>query len=415
MKRAVDFLKRIKAGRIIAVFTAVILTLVMFYVKTPEALADGENAELPYGGEFGPCEIHNKIKGVSGFSSTDMRILTEEEAAEQAPKGAKGYVLTANPGSNIGFTFDFRGAGINIYTIESISIRVYVEATDEDVKTGDSHYPEIRIPFPGKTDQWIMKYDISAKTNRWQTLVIYPDGKNLTSEAKTLTKSENAFTGLADEEGNLAAFEVAVRRQSGKGNFFIDSIKIRYKEDTGEGPVLTYSGPDSLRFAKGAEMIVDATAWDENEERYCPIKLEWEKGVALEEDGYPAVGTKCKLIISSTDGFGNRSECSVDAEVAPEDKNSPVVTVGTDTIKCLAGSVPQMRQGGVEDDLQIKSVIYEWQDGALDKLGRLNEGTFELKVTATDTSGNVTEKTFKVIGGGPELFAEFNVTDDEKG
>ena len=85
MKRTVEFLKRKKAGRIVAVFTAVILTLVMFYVKTPGALADGENAELPYGGEFGPCEIHNKIRGVSGFSSTDMRILTEEEAAEQAP------------------------------------------------------------------------------------------------------------------------------------------------------------------------------------------------------------------------------------------------------------------------------------------------------------------------------------------
>jgi len=38
-----------------------------------------------------------------------------------------------------------------------------------------------------------------------------------------------------------------------------------------------------------------------------------------------------------------------------------------------------------------------WSEGALDNRGRLTEGEHILTITATDTTGNTTQKTVKVV------------------
>ncbi len=414
MKRTALFNNR-KARRVTAIITAALLAFTAFCGGSGTAEEGGGESQVLYGGEFGPCKISGKIKGVSAFSSSNLKVLTAEEAeAANVPQGYSGHVITMNPGGNLGVAFDFSEANINVHTLKSISIRVYVESTDGDITTGDSHYPEVRIVYPGATDHQVVRYDVSSRTDRWNTVVLHPDGTNITSDAKQMRGEENALMTLADDDGILQAFEVSVRRSAGKGNFYIDFISLNFMDNTHKGPDITYSGPEVMKVPKGSEIIFDAKAWDFDEKRYCPLKYSWEEGVALDDDGFPAAGTKCKLVLSSADGFGNVTEEKIDAEILPPDTVPPYISVGTDTIKCIAGTVPQMR-GAAGDDTILKSVYYEWQEGALDSLGRLNEGTFEVKAVATDTSGNVTEKVFKVIAGGADIFEGFTVISDKKG
>ncbi len=410
-----SFLKSKNACRTAAVLISVMLAVCIVF-GYPVTVSSEETADpdLPYGGEFGPCNIVNKLKGTSVYNSTNVWVLTEEEAvAEGVPEGFTGHVVTANPSSNVGVTFDFTGAGINVYAVRSIAVRVYIEPTAGDITEGDSHYPELRVPYPSKPDAWIVKYDASAKTGRWLTLVMYADGTNMYKDAKRLSESENAFAGIADGDGFLKAFELAVRRQSGKGNFYIDSLIIRYDYDSGKGPEIHYNGPEVVKVAKGAEILLDVYASEFEEKRNVPVKIGWEEGTVLEEDGFPAVGTGYRLVLTASDGFGNTEKMSIKAEVAPPDKTPPVIGLGSGSIKCTAGSRVQVK-GTVTDDFAVKSVEYEWQDGAFDSLGRLNEGTFELKVTATDSSGNVSERILRVTAGGPEMLSGLTVTEDVK-
>ena len=415
MKNTVGLMNR-KTAKAVALLTAIILAFVAFCGGRGTALADDtETTELPYGGEFGPSTISNKIKGVSAYSCSKLKVLTPEEAAEQnVPDGYKGHVVTMSPGGNLGVAFDFSEANISVHTLKSISIRVYVESTDGDITEGDSHYPEVRIVYPGATDHQVVKYDVSSRTDRWNTIVIYPDGTNITNDAKRMCGADNALMTLANEEGILQAFEVSVRRSAGTGNFYIDFISLNFMDDTHKGPDITYNGPEVMQIPKGSKIVVDAVADDFDEKRICPITYEWEKGVALDDDGFPAAGTKCKLILKSADGFGNITEKAINAEVMPPDKTPPRFNFETDTIKCVAGTVPQT-VGAAEDDTILMSVSYEWPEDAIDRLGRINEGTFEVKAKAEDTSGNVTEKVIKVVAGGADTFEGFTVIYDKKG
>lgn len=409
MKRMIKALSKPNTLKAAAVLLAILIAAGLVFGNI-QVLAEGE--ELPYDGEFGPCEIVKSRKGVSFYPASKLKVLTADEAAEAGvPEGYKGHVLSLGEGESIGATFDFTGCGINVYSIRSIVIRFYVESTPEDITEGDTRYPEIRIPYPKLTDTWVTRYDVSSKTDKWTALSIYPDGTNITTQAKNVKNSDNALMCIADEDGFLEAFEVFVRRHGGRGAFYIDSITINRDYNDRKGPDITYNDEDSIKLPKGSEIILDVSAYDYIEQRNTPVKFKWEDGTVLEEDGYPAIGTKAALIVYSADGFGNTSEIRINAEVVPEDKVPPDITFKTDKFKAVAGTIPQIR-GTVTDNIRVVNVEYEWQEGALDGLGRLNTGTFELKISARDSSGNVAEKTVTVTAGGPEMLAGVTVTDD---
>ncbi|MBP5311445.1 MAG: hypothetical protein J6112_01255 [Clostridia bacterium] len=415
MKRTVVSFANRNGRRAFAMILAVVVALGLVFGYSDRVTAEGGSEELPYGGEFGPSEISGKVKGFSLFPSTNLSVISSEEAAaEGVPAGYRGYVIKMDPAVSPGVTFDFSAAKINVYSIKSITFRMYVEATDGDVKTGDAKYPEIRIPYPKKDNVWAVRYDASNKTNTWFTMTLTPAGDNMTSEGKKNSGTDNALMSFADSEGNLNIFELAVRRHEGEGHFYVDSVIINYKKNTGTGPIITYDGPDTVKLPKGAKITVEVKAYDEDEERECPVKIDWAPGTVLEEDGYPAAGTKQVLVISSADSFGNTTEHRVNVDVLPKDTTPPSITTGTDVVKCVAGTYPQIK-GTIEDDAEVLSVKYTWQKGALDSLGRIVEGTFELRIKAQDTSGNNSEKVITVIAGGAEIFEGYTLTEDLPG
>ena len=70
----------------------------------------------------------------------------------------------------------------------------------------------------------------------------------------------------------------------------------------------------------------------------------------------------------------------------------PTITVKADNIKATDGAYP-MEDYTVTDNSGSVNVNLEWSNGALDGKGRLTAGTHTCVITATDNSGNETQKT----------------------
>ena len=70
----------------------------------------------------------------------------------------------------------------------------------------------------------------------------------------------------------------------------------------------------------------------------------------------------------------------------------PTITVKSDNIKATDGAYP-MEDYTVTDNSGSVNVSLEWSNGALDGKGRLTAGTHTCVITATDNSGNETQKT----------------------
>ncbi|MBO7502788.1 MAG: hypothetical protein J6U38_00325, partial [Clostridia bacterium] len=70
----------------------------------------------------------------------------------------------------------------------------------------------------------------------------------------------------------------------------------------------------------------------------------------------------------------------------------PEINVKTDNVYCPAGAVPST-DFTATDEFGKAEVSFEWEDGALDSFGRLNEGDFRLELSAVDLSGNISRKT----------------------
>lgn len=378
--------------RAVAFAVAVALLAACFALKnggfTGNA-AEKTEKEAALEAEFGECEILASMRKVSAAGSKNMRILSAEEAAEEGvPEGYEGYVLASNPGANVGYTFDFSAAGISVNAVKSISFRIYVEATDSDAESK----PEIRIPIPGNTSVYLMRYEITKRVGNWMTCTVYASGIGVTIDARDYRRNNNELYALADENGMLRAFEVGVRRHSGSGAFYIDSLKLNLRTDNVSAPEIIYDGPDTVSIPKGSRLDLGARAYDEEEKTYFPVEYVWEDGVALEADGLPAEGAACKLTMRARDSKKNTAEKTVSVKVVAKDTVPPEIHVKTDNVSCPAGTVPVPNYTAV-DEFGIAEVSFEWQKGALDGFGRLNEGDFSLVISAEDLSGNISRKT----------------------
>ncbi|MBR5059553.1 MAG: PKD domain-containing protein [Clostridia bacterium] len=376
------------------------------------AAAESEGIVCPE--EFDGCVIYSRIKGFSKYASSGLKMLSEEEAAEKGvPEGFSGNVLTMNKGGTLGLVFDFSDAKIGINAVRMIAIRIYVESTDGDVLEGSDRYPELRIPMPGMDDIYAVKYDVSSKTDRWIALVLYADGRNFTSANTVITGRGNALATLADEYGYLDKFELGVRRQSGKGSVYIDSVYIEYNYNDKTPPVITYKGPEVTKVPKGGRLAVDATAHDAYEDWDYPVECRFADQSILEEDGMPAVGTVADVILSASDAFGNTSEMTVKVEIAPPDTSPPEIKLGTDKVRCVAGTIADISVDAA-DDYGVEEITYKWDKEAVDRLGRLVAGTYAVEITASDAAGNVSSKTLTVEVIESGLSEGLTVIEDKK-
>ncbi|MBE6684269.1 MAG: hypothetical protein E7592_01290 [Ruminococcaceae bacterium] len=350
---------------IIVVFS-LLLSSVSIYAASFE---DGVGKdEIPYGED---------VEGVTGYTYTDFNMMTADEAAAaNIPEGYSGYVLALTNVEGTGITLDLSEQKVVVNAIESITFRVYCTANVREVRiTDDAGASWISRVVPSATEEWI-------------DVTITKDGDNI-------SKSEG-MACFADENGYFKPVNFGFRfTDSESTTVYIDSITFNMKEADTVAPVITYNGESAISTTEGKTFELDLTVWDEYEERAITPEYIWSDG-ALDENGLLTAGEH-SCTVRATDTAGNSSEITLTVTVGKKDVTAPEIDWSAESISALVGARCLLNIFATDDtDGEIEAEL-TWSNGALDNRGRLTEGEHTLTITATDATGNTTQKTVKVV------------------
>lgn len=334
------------------------------------------------------------------YGQSQIITYTEQEAiSANVPSGYSGSVLkvvSTSNATNKGLTLNFSSFKIPSGVVESITFRVYVSI---DSKIGDG-YPEIRIPKRGNSTAWTLRYSIENHTGQWFDVIVDKDAYFEENQGSINDISKNGF---------LDEFELALRQQNAS-DFYIDSIKVNYIANDGVAPIITYNGEDHVSIAQGQVLNFDVSAMASYNQ---PLDVEyvWEDESKLDENGNPLCGEHT-LTFTATDFFGNVAEHSITVTVTEPDLLAPEMTIPTTEIYVKTGTTPLINVKAIDNKDGEIEIVREWSKNALDKTGKLTEGTHTLTLTASDLSGNTTVKviTFYVSANGD---SEENIVDEE--
>ena len=323
----------------------------------------------------------------NGYGSTEVVTYTEAEAtAAGIPAGFTGDVVSVSHSSsvNFGIMLDFSNQNIPIQLVKSITFRVYVN--DDGIKDG---YPEIRIPEPFTGGGWVMRYAFADKTDAWQDIVLQ-DGNGSFFNNGDRTANFNMLA----KDGYLYKMELAVRYSGKNPTFYIDSVKLGFIDNDGVAPVLTYNGEDVVTLARGERLNFNVSATDALEGA-VDVDYVWGDPSKIDEDGNPMPGTHT-LTFTAKDFFGNTAEKTITVIVEAPDTTPPTLLIPVDTIYAKVGARSLLTFTATDDSGSVE-LTTAWSEGALDRYDRLTKGTHTLTVTATDLSGNETQKVITFI------------------
>lgn len=354
----------------IVVATIIVLSLLLSSVSIYAAsFEDGVGKdEIPYGEE---------IEGVTCLHAPTFNMMTSEEAAAAGvPEGYSGYVLALTNVAGTGITLDLSEQKIVVNAIESITFRVYCTPNVKEVRITDD-----------AGNSWISRVVPSAK-EKWIDVTITKDGDNI-------SKSEG-MACFADENGYFKPVNFGFRfTDSESTTVYIDSITFNMKEADTVAPVITYNGESTISTTEGKTLELDLTAWDEYEERAIAPEYIWSDG-ALDENGLLVAGEHT-CTVRATDAAGNHSEISLTVTVGKKDIAAPEIDWTAESISALVGARCLLNISATDDsDGEVEAEL-TWSEGALDNRGRLTEGEHTLTITATDATGNTTQKIVKVV------------------
>lgn len=313
------------------------------------------------------------IEGVSIYDGIVKNLSPDEAAASGVPSGYIGNVLEVSSNNpRFGMTFDPTSLEIPYGLIEYITFRVYMNVSTN----------ALRINNKGATE-WTVLSNLTAGT--WSEYTIKADGTGFSNSKR--------MKDLADKNGNLGIFGIATKYEAKEYVFYIDSIVIKLKDDDGAAPKINYAGKTDILTSSGKPFAPAISAYDELEERNIALVYDWSAG-ALDEGGNMLEGEHtCR--VSATDYYGNTSYLDLNVTVGPPDVEAPEIHFFASEIFVPVGTFYCMTPYATDnyDDVEVVEV---WSVGALDPAGRLNEGVHTLTLTATDLSGNKTEKVVTV-------------------
>ncbi len=324
--------------------------------------------EIPYG-EF------NNENTVYRYGSFDM--MTEEEArADGVPEGYSGYVLKLTAASGgVGIGLDL--SQYRVKDIEKITFRVYCPASTKSDGVRLTNY---------STTTWMMLANPGA-TEQWVDVVL--------DEDSNFNTAERSFDAFDDGTGYCKTVNFCIRFTGTDETVYIDSITVELKAPDEEAPVITYGGATEINTTAGRVFSIDATAYDERDEKNIEPEYIFSDG-AVDENGLLLEGEH-SCTVRFTDEAGNSSELALTLNVAPKDVTAPTLSWTTEKIFASVGMRPMLEITAVDDHDGEVDVTLDWSDGALDSRGRLLEGEHTLTISASDETGNVTEKAIPVI------------------
>ena len=327
------------------------------------------------------------------YGSTQAIVYTAEEAAAAGiPAGYEGQVIEVIGSTSKGVLLDFSAKEIPIALVKSFDVRFYAETNAANT----NGKPQVRIPKPFAADAWVYQPGSTA---------------SITGEWTTETIAGRDFSSLANANGILDKFELAIRSNA-RIAFYLDAINVNLYENDGVAPILAYNGTDAITIGLDSELKLDVSAYDTQEKCNKAIEYIWEDGVTLDENGVPATKGDYTLTLRTKDYYGNTSEKVLNVTVVEPDKTAPVINLTCTEMYVQVGTMPILNIQAT-DDRALAEVTKVWSDGALDKYGKLTEGTHTYTVTAIDTSENKTVKTLTVYVTADEPVFD-NVIDENE-
>ena len=347
----------------------------------PEPPAEGEKPyytfeegmgkeEIPY------CEFGEKN---TAYKYNTFEMMNEEGAkAAGVPEGYSGSVLKiAAPASNggVGIGLDF--GQYRIKDIERITFRVWCpEGTKSDgVRlTNNANNTWIMLADPGATDQWVEV--VLDKNNNFNT-------------------TEKSFDVFDNGEGYGKVVNFCIRFNGGNGIAYIDSVNVELKAPDTTPPTITYNGDTVINTTAGKIFSVDATAYDERDEKNIAPEYIFSEG-AVDENGLLLEGEHT-CTVRFTDEAGNSSEINLTLKVEAKDVIAPTLSWTIEKLFANTGMRFMIDVTATDDHDGEVEVVMTWSEGALDSRGRFNEGEHTLTITAVDKTGNKTEKVISVI------------------
>ncbi|MBQ7949214.1 MAG: InlB B-repeat-containing protein [Clostridia bacterium] len=340
-----------------------------------------------------PCTYSAIERGdIVAYGSSAVTTYSASEAAEKGiPEGYENEVLEITPLEgqiNCGFLIDFSAEKVPFVLLDSLQFRVYIG--EHASNTGGKPQVRIGVPQVGNSEnEWVYQLkengaDVPTPMGEWTTVVV----------SESTATSATQFAKL-EKDGYLGQFGLSMRT-NGSVPFYVDSVQYVLKENDGVGPVITYTGEDTIALELNSEMPSLATAYDEQEN--CDIKVEyvWQEGVALNANGTPAEEGTYTLTMKAADYYGNVTKKTITVNVIETDRVSPVINVNFDTVKATVGTKPMLKATASDNNGTV-TVNTVWSDGALDQRGRLTEGTHTWTITAKDAFNNATTKTVTFI------------------
>ena len=339
--------------------------------------------------EFACVYSASAINDYVRYGSTEIVKMTAAEAAANGvPTGYTDNVLQVKNGDKLDrdILLDFSSMQIPVSVLESITFRVWV---GDDGKS-DGAYPEVRIPQKGTTD-WIMRYDVSGKTDQWVDIVLRADGTNF--------YGKRSFADLASTDGYLDRFALSLRCKAKLVDFYIDSITYTLVKDT-EAPELRYEGEDMIYAPEGSKLSLNVSAYDAIQGN-LEVDYVWNDSNAINADGTLNRGTY-ELTLRASDYFQNTATKTLTVVVGDPDTTPPEILLSMDVMHLVTGTRPVLDPQAT-DNIAVSKILSYWSPDALDVYGCLTGGIHLYTVKAFDHSGNEAKKTVIVY-----------VTDDEQ-
>lgn len=214
-------------------------------------------------------------------------------------------------------------------------------------------------------------------------------------ETSNFNTVERSFDAFDDGTGYCKTVNFCIRFTGTDETVYIDSITVELKAPDTEAPVITYDGDTKINTTAGKVFSIDATAYDERDEKNIEPEYIFSEG-AVDENGLLLEGEHT-CTVRFADEAGNSSELAFTLNVAPKDVNAPILSSVPEKIFANTG-MRFLFEIDATDDLDGKvDVALDWSDGALDFRGRLPEGEHTLTVSASDETGNKVELVIPVI------------------
>ena len=333
-------------------------------VLFPQSVMSADNAkiEIPY--------ADSRDTASSPYWYKQMNVYSQQEAKQAGvPDGYSGYVMKLAGDSASGITADFSERNIPATSVKSIHFRVYY----------GSHTKEVRVTTDAGVS-WVLRYN-AVKPDQWDDVVL---------------SDINEIKKLANSDGRLGKFGFGFRNlDDGSTNnvAYIDEIRVELTVNDDIPPIIRYEGPDHIETTEGKPFVLNAVGWDEQENAEFPIEYIWDKDAT--DDGGGLVKGDYTLTLRVTDSCGNTSERVLTVTVGERDTKAPVIDCKLKNVKALTGAYVKF-DFKAQDDRDDVEVIQTWSKDALDKKGRITEGTHTLTLTSSDLTGNTTTITVTV-------------------